>query len=71
MEAMSPFHSIQVLVNEGIVIWELTFEAPQPTAQPMEQCITNEVLGQDGETCISRGDNAVRAYKVVDAVLAR
>lgn len=70
MVAMSPSLPIEVLDKEGTVIRELTFEAPQHTAQPLVQCITDELLGKEGKSCISRGDNAIRTAKVLDAVLA-
>lgn len=73
MAAMSPSLPIQVLDANGNIVNELSFQASKHTAQPMVQCITNELLGKATEqetACISCGDNAIRTSKVLDTVLA-
>lgn len=73
MAAMSPSLPVEVLNADGDILQTLEFEAPQHTAQPMIQCITNELLGhasKEEALCISRGDNAVRTSKVLDTILS-
>lgn len=57
--------------NDGLVR-EYSFEMPQHTAQQLIQAVTNDLRGVDeGERAdfLSFGDNAIRAEKVLDAVL--
>jgi 1,5-anhydro-D-fructose reductase (1,5-anhydro-D-mannitol-forming) len=74
MAAMSPSLPVQVLDVDGNVVQELTFEAPQHTAQQMIQRVTSELVGKEltkeEAACISRGDNAVRTSKVLDTILS-
>ena len=73
MAAMSPSLPVQVLDLDCNVVRELTFEIPQHTAQPMIQCVTNELAGHASDQekqCISRGDNAVRTSTVLDTILS-
>lgn len=73
MAAMSPSLPVQVLDANGNVVRELTFKAPQHTAQRMIQGVTNELAGTETieqVAYISRGDNAIRTSKVLDTILS-
>jgi predicted dehydrogenase len=71
MAAMSPSLPVQVFNHENDLLQELTFEAPEHTAQALIQTITDELRGVGNAWCPSRADNAVRTSKVLDAALER
>eukprot|EP00565_Helicotheca_tamesis_P002187 CAMPEP_0185734820 /NCGR_PEP_ID=MMETSP1171-20130828/23547_1 /TAXON_ID=374046 /ORGANISM="Helicotheca tamensis, Strain CCMP826" /LENGTH=398 /DNA_ID=CAMNT_0028404923 /DNA_START=334 /DNA_END=1530 /DNA_ORIENTATION=- len=76
MAAMSPSLPISVLDDSGNVVKTFTFEQPEHTAQNLIQLVTDEIRGakkHDDGTDIrapSRGENALRTSKVLDAVLS-
>lgn len=68
MAAMSPSLPIEVLNVEGEVVQALTFNAPKHTAQALVQMVTDELRGVGQAP--SRGENAIRTSKVLDAALS-
>ena len=68
MAAMSPSLPVEVLNVEGEVVQTLTFNAPKHTAQALVQMVTDELRGVGQAP--SRGKNAARTSKVLDAALS-
>ena len=74
MAAMSPSAPVEVYDADGTLRRTLTFEQPEHTAQRLIQSATDELLGLENQPpgaprCPSRGDNALRTSRVLDAAL--
>ena len=68
MAAMSPSLPVEVLNVEGEVVQTLTFDTPLHAAQSLVQMVTDELRGVGQAP--SRGENAIRTSKVMDAALS-
>ena len=69
MVGMSPFLPISVYDHSNVLLKQVDFDAPEHTAQPLIQSITNDLRGVSRAPFLSFGDNAVRASQVLDIVL--
>lgn len=70
LAGMSPDGPINVLDSNGAKVEEITFQAPEHTAQRMIQGVADELRGAGSRDFLSRGDNAVRTSNVIDTVLS-
>lgn len=70
MAAMSASAPVEVLDADGKVVRTLSFELPEHTAQPLIQTVCDELRGVGQDPCPSRGDNALRTSRVLDAALS-
>ena len=74
LKGMSPSDPVHVLDTNGKLVQELTFEAPEHTAQQLIQAVTLDLLNSNydetGDPMLSKGGaNAVRTQQVLDACL--
>jgi len=68
MSAMS-FGPVELYDTHGNLVQKQNFEPPEHTAQNLIQAVTNDLLGTRKEDFLSKGSNAIRASKTLDAVL--
>lgn len=71
MVGMSPYLPITLKGNDGEILKELTFEAPEHTAQSMIQLVTDDILNssRNSGNVVSLADNAIRTSLVLDTIL--